>query len=229
MRNFPEHVIRHHSPRLIHRANSLTQADLFELEWEGVRAILKDYGGFLRPRRRLVGRLLGYFSVRREAEALDRLRDLGAHPRLIGRVGRYAFLYHRVEGNMLPNHDEDLVEPAVFDQLISVVKTMHERGVAHGDLRRNNIYITIGGSLRILDYETAVLDTGWPRFLRNRAFRFACMLDRIKVLKMRRRWFPDAPLAPEDEALLANEPALLRFARLVRQNLYRRFIKRLAR
>jgi hypothetical protein len=229
MRILSQDVIRHHPCRLFHKANSLTQADLYELEWEGVRAVLKDYGGLLRSRRRLLGRLIGYFSVRRESRALERLEGLNAHPSLIGRVGGSAFLYERVDGDILPDHNEKRVSPEIFEQLTEAVKAMHDRGVAHGDLRRNNIYLGPDGTLRILDYETAVLDNGRPRSLRGRGFHLACKIDRIKIAKMKRRWLPEAPLSPEEEKLLKGEPVFFRLARGLRQNLYRRFVKRIRR
>ena len=60
------------------------------------------------------------------------------------------------------------MSPAFFEELESLVGKMHERGVAHLDIRAaKNILVTDLGEPFILDFQSHVSLGRLPRFLRN--------------------------------------------------------------
>ncbi|MBI4577889.1 MAG: hypothetical protein HY722_16630 [Planctomycetes bacterium] len=136
-------------------------ADLRVLRLGGRRVAVKDLGRRNRAWRSLVGRVL----LAREARLLARLRGVEGVPALLGRVDPDAIALEHVEGVPLALHAPGRTVPPGFPaSLAAVVRAMHDRGVAHGDLsNRRNILVTPGGRAFLVDFGLAV-SRGSPLF-----------------------------------------------------------------
>jgi serine/threonine protein kinase len=209
----------------VHRARSWTQATIHGVQWQGRRLAIKDFAekGWLT--RHIVGRL----SLRREARAYERLRGLAGVPEVLGLIEGPALVMEWLPIMRLPRAEEGVLTPEFFDALDRLLDAIHARGVAHGDLRRKNIALGDDGLPRLIDFTTAACEPRGLGPFRRWLFRLQCRVDRITALRIRISFFPDVPLTPEQQALLASEPWLLKAGRWCRQRIYRPFKKRVLR
>ncbi len=200
--------------QVLKRADRFFTPDVTLVEWEGTMAILKDYAGRGWP-----GRLWGQWVTAREAKALERLDGLNGVPRLLTRVGKTGIVIEHFAGDLLPKKNvRQLVTPQFFDAALALLRAMHERGVAHGDVRRKNILVRPDGSPAFIDFQTACFSgRGW---LRQRLFSFACRVDEWHLVKIKARSFPRATQAEQKE-LLESPPFVLRVGQTLRRILYR--------
>lgn len=196
-------------------ARSWFTPDVILLEREDRRLVLKDV-----RRRPLLFRVLWCRkAIAREARVMERLRGMGAVPGLVARLDADGFVMEWLDARPLPARRlAEELGTSFFQELERVVRDMHSRGVAHGDLRRRNILVTPDRQPRIIDFETAVLDGQGA--LRHKAFRFASRVDDLTVLKIFGRYFPHA-LNEEDRNRLAEAPVMLKIGRFLRKRVYR--------
>ena len=147
--------------------------------------------------------------LRREHAVYERLHGIAGIPRSFGLVGDGLALEY-VAGPSLREHEGELVDrEAFFAKLKTTVETMHESGIAHGDLKRkNNIIVGAGEQPYIIDFGIAV-----RRSARNALFN-RWVFDQLKQmdlnawvkLKYRRRIDPEA----ERDVLSADDAAIYR-------------------
>lgn len=208
----------------LHQARSWTQATIWGLVWDGEHLVIKDFADRPWPLRATLGR----WTIRREARAYERLAGLEGIPRFHGVIDGPALVLEWFPVARMPRGQSGL-GPEFFDALDALLAGMHRRGVAHGDLRRKNIAIGGDGMPRLLDFTTAVLRPRWAWDPRRVLFHHLVRVDRLKALRMRLEFQPDAPLSEEQRALLASEPRLLRLGRWLRQRVYRPFKKQVLR
>lgn len=188
--------------------------DVILLERDGHRAVLKD----VRARPLLTRRLWCRGALRREINAMTRLRGMPGVPAILGRVDDDAFVMQWIDGRPLPPRRlREELGTAFFDELQVVIREMHGRGVAHGDLRRRNILSTADGHPCLIDFETALADG--PGIVRRWAFRFLTRVDEWTVLKIFGRYYPHA-LDEQEREQLARAPWLLRIGRFLRKRVY---------
>lgn len=198
----------------IHPAKSVAQADLYELQWEGGAAILKDFSG--RPwwiRHSMVRIVMG-----REFRALRRLQGVEGIPRLLGRAGPNAILLERLSARRLPRNRETPPPLEYFDRVQSLVGILHEKGIGHGDLRRLNILIDARNRPYLIDFATScTAKPGVGGLISRFLFRRMVEVDLTKLARIRSEFYPEA-LTPEQTARLESPPAYLRLARLFKKN-----------
>lgn len=200
--------------RLIKAGHTWLSPDVTLLENGNERWVLKDY--FKRPS--LVRTCWGRWVIQRESYALGRLAGLPGIPGLAGIVPPDGLVMECVDGETLPRRGlHDRVGPEFFDLCAELLRQMHARGVAHGDLRRKNILVTPEGKPCLIDFQTALVDG--PGFFRSRIFRYMAAVDDWNLLRMKEKSFPGA-MREEEQALLNRAPFLLRAARFLRQNVY---------
>lgn len=202
------------------------QAEVFFLEVDGRRLVLKDYSAhkwfwwFLANRG----------TLRREIRALRRLQGMEGIPQLVAQVGRYGLLMQRLEARPLENARREMPPPELFPRLEALVQRMHSRGVGHGDIRRANILVDAQYQPHLIDFGTAmVVKTGRLNWFSRRIFRFYCAVDRLKPVKLKLHYYPDA-LTDADRAILRQAPWGLRLGEAARQWIYkpvRRLLRRL--
>ena len=195
-------------------ARSVVGPDVWLLERDGLRFVLKDFRG----RAWLFRNTWGRIAVSRETTAYRRLDGIPGVPRLIAQLDGFGFVMEFMEGSVLPTRSQrHELGMGFFDALNEVVGMMHDRGVAHGDLRRKNILVDAQRRPVLLDFETATIRRDW--WFSRRFFRMIQQVDRLKVLKIKHKYFT-LRSTPEEVALLENPPWFLRAGRFVRRSLY---------
>lgn len=170
------------NPELLHKGR-WGNADMYLFRKGGEAWVVKDF----RPCFSLVRHTWGAFMVRREHTALRRLDGIPGFPQNAFRLDRFAVAYRFVAGTDIGEARPALLNQAFFESLESLVAKMHERDIAHLDIRTgSNVLVTERGEPLILDFQSHLGLSGFPRFFR----RFLADVDRSGVYK---HWFRRAP------------------------------------
>lgn len=138
-------------------------------------------------------RWIGRILARREAAAYQRLADLDAVPRFLGRLGPAAVVHEFIPGH--PLRKGERVADDFFDRLRAALAVIHDRGMAYVDLEKcENVLVGDDGRPYLIDFQIAwVWPTNrggdlWPlSWIRRRLQR----ADLYHVLKLQRRTRPD--------------------------------------
>lgn len=211
MRNTAESRVR--EIRILHRARSHSQADIKLVEKDGQTYVMRDYSG---PRP-LVFHWLCRWAVRRELKVHRLLEGVRGIPELVEVLDENRYLIEFVRGRSLAEVSNSPLGPEFFERLSRVVRSIHERGVAHGDLRNKNILVREDGEPYLIDFSTA----WWSfPFWRKPLFLLCKQLDQRRLAKSKSRLAPEA-LTEEEVHLLHREPWYLRVGHLYRHGLYR--------
>ncbi len=127
--------------------------DVLLIEGDGGCVVVKDFG----PRAPWLRQTLGRFLVWRELRAYRALRGHPSVPRLIGRLDAFAFAVEYRPGEKMTREVTGRVAPGFSQNLESAVRSMHESGVAHLDLRhRSNVLVGEDGEPILIDFASAV-------------------------------------------------------------------------
>ena len=165
-----------------------SRPDVLLVQANGEQAVLKDYSASDPWFRRLVGPL----SVRREARALRQLEGIQGVPRLLRVVGRNALLMEYIPGRSAREVPPGGLTPLFFQQFYHLIERLHERGVAHCDLRsQGNILVGADGVPHVVDLVA--------HFRRGRSWNPAtrwvygklCEADRVAVARLKKSRAPD--------------------------------------
>lgn len=176
---------------------------------DGARFVLKDWS----KRSAFARTVWCRFAACREAKTYELLKGMNGVPQLISRLDSLGFIIEWLDAKPLPSRKfRDVLGNDFFQTLDQILKEMHSRGVAHGDLRRRNILLGIDGKPRVIDFETALRG-------KNPFTRALANVDRITVLKIKTRYYPENT-TEEDIKTLQNLPILLRIGRFLRQTVY---------
>jgi len=195
---------------------------------DGERVVLKHYHTepWLGCPLAWAGRLM----AAREVRHYRLLQDTGGVPRLLGRVGRTAFVHAWVEGTDLLDR-RDPVPDDFFDRLDGLVAAMHRRQMAYVDMNKpDNVLASADGRPRLIDFQIAWaprLDRGLLRSPKRRLLALLQEADRYHVRKLKRRLRPDL-MTPAERAAAREPPWFLRLHRLVGaplRDLRRRFLQ----
>jgi RIO-like serine/threonine protein kinase len=127
-------------------------------DWDGLRVVVKDYT----VRSTWVKLIVAGYLVKREAEAHRRLRDVEGIPPALPVTDPHIFAHVYVEGRSVPDVAEPLT-PEFFDRLYQIVAAIHERAMAHGDLKRlPNILMQPDGMPALVDLSAAIMSGSNP-------------------------------------------------------------------
>lgn len=163
------------------------------IECDGGYLVAKDYRPCWAPYRWTAG----WWNIRRERQALERLRGLAGVPEFKGVAGRWILLQTYFKGRDLGKAPLSRQSLTYYERLLALVRAIHERGVLHLDLRqRRNILIRPGRQPGVIDFGAAlcVRPGSW---LHRRLTR----VDLSGVLKYKERANPGT-LTDEERALL---------------------------
>lgn len=218
IRQVPYASIRGKRGRCFHAARSMGQADLFEIEWEGRPALLKDFSDrpwFMRV-------WFSRFIAAREVRALTYLQGVPGIPQLYATAGSEAFIMERLDGVRLPKKDEAPPPPQFWERARTLMDQLHDHGVGHGDLRRKNILLGPGGEAFLIDFATASFRKGDGRAggLANFIYRRYCRVDNVTFARIKASYGTVA-LDEEELGWLADEPWFLRVGRVLKKRVYR--------
>lgn len=175
-----------------------TRPEVVLITYDGHKAILKDYNQSDPWFRRLVGPLLAF----REARALRLLRGQAGIPQLINTLGSHAVLMDYVEGVTTKELKvSGQIDPEVFNRIYKLVDEIHQRGVAHCDLRSGgNTIITASGQPYFVDFVAYVARSKWNLPWRW-VFNKFCIADEIAVARMKKRLLPEQLTEKEKQNL----------------------------
>lgn len=164
------------------RSGGGTRPRLLLVEDRGRRAIVKDYSsaGWL------VRHIFGPWLIARESRIYRRLDGAPGVPRLIGLLDRHALVVEHIEGRACSEFPDGSLPREFFDRLERVVKSIHERGVVHCDIKnRSNIVVTDELDPYIVDFAAAFTHEGCFGTLRRFAFERFRTDDLRAVVKAR--------------------------------------------
>lgn len=178
------------------RRDLRTSPDVRLVEVGSQQYVVKDWS-----RRSLARRLLlGRFLLRREHGFLTLLAGLEGVPRSLGFPDADSLAIEYLPGLTLSEVNPDFL-PDFFDRFGALVRQIHERGIAHGDLdQENNIVVQANGHPAIIDFGGSLHRSGLP--LRRLYFDLLSGHDLHCVERQRRRFEqppapPGAPPIPE--------------------------------
>lgn len=207
--------------RQLKKSLSLAQAEVSLIEIDGKRIVLKDFWGKHKLWRWLFGRI----AISREAKAYKQLQGVRGIPEFFGQPDAYSLLIEFIEGEFLPHRKErNKLSDQFFQGLSRLVTEMHNRGVAHGDLRKKNIFISSDTQPYLLDFATAVCVDEHCSRVKRMLFERIRRIDLIKVAKIKSRYFPHL-LTDSEKRNLLKIPWYLRLGQFLRKKVYRPLIK----
>ena len=209
----------------IKSARSAGDADVYRYETSGGEVVLlKSYLG----RCWLMRVLFGRGCLRREQSFLQLFRRLGVGrvPEVYGMLGADVLAMEFLVGTRsLPKPQGGLASAlpprSFFEELIAMMRELHERGLAHGDFRRGNVLMDESGRPRLIDVATACHCPAGSSWMRRTAFRMLCCSDDFSLARVVGSYYP-ALLDEEQSRHLRNVPWYLRLGRFLRHEVYRR-------
>jgi predicted Ser/Thr protein kinase len=164
------------------------KADILALGETGTEMILKDFS----DKSRLV-RWFGGRQLRHERRALRRLAGLQGIPAVLGALPPCGLLLEPMPGSPITRWRRRPVAEILpmLDRLEALVARIHERGIAHLDLRkRDNILVSDDGRPGVIDFNASVLFR--PGSLASRiVFPWLRRVDHAALLKWRSLLLPD--------------------------------------
>lgn len=139
-------------------------------------------------------------TLQREYEAYRRLKGLAGFAPCYGMVDQRWLVLGHIEGTPYRNAGINDRE-RFFDLLLENIRSMHSRGVAHGDLKRkDNLVVTGSDEPVILDLGAATLLKPGFHPLNQRLFRFMCQTDLNAWIKLKYSGYQS--VSAEDAVLL---------------------------
>jgi hypothetical protein len=170
-------------------------------------------------------RLLGLFLISREREAYEHLSDLPGVPAWCGQLNSWSMMIEYREAERVSEVPAERLTPEFYTRLLALIEGLHDRGVAHADLKRlDNILITPQGEPILVDFAAAFCHGSNP--LCAILFPYLFDDDLRAVYKLKARRTPHL-LTAEEQDFLARRSAVERFFRWAREY-FRRPVQRLA-
>ncbi len=198
------------------REPTKTRPPIWIVEEGGKKAVVKDFsrqGWFYRN---VVGRML----IWRERKAYEMLQGIQGVPSLYRVIPGQALIIEAIGGQDLRNFEEELISMAqdgaeasaieekrkllssdFFVKLKKIVDEIHERGLAHCDLKRTpNIMIAKDGNPYIVDW-AAFMTKGEARiFPLNMLYKLFLQDDYLSITKLKVNNRPDLATKEEHQA-----------------------------
>jgi len=198
------------------RQASSTRPLIRVIQRDGVKVIHKDFSRNSFLYRNIVGRFLSW----REARAYRRLEGLPGIPRLLAACKGPALMFEFIDGlDLKQAGKQGQLPPDFFDHLKTLVHAVHERGVAHCDLKASgNILVRPDGRPVIIDWGASIAGDEFNLPLLRMIYRRFLVDDERAVIKHKLRCFPEA-VGPEEKACYDHRGWAERLIRAVRDKL----------
>jgi len=140
-----------HTTAVLHRGNS-RNPDVLLVEVGGRQFVVKDFA----PRGVWVRATIGRWITAREVRAWRALDGLPSVPRFLGCIDSLAFAVEYRPGRRMSRKLAGRVPPEFLGGLETALREMHQRGVAHLDLRhRSNVMVDEDGGPILIDFGSA--------------------------------------------------------------------------
>ncbi len=173
----------------VFREGGGSRPDVFLIEIDGEKAVLKDQNAADRFFALFIGPLLNW----RETAALKRLEDNQAIPKLLAKPCSRSFLMTHHESQQITKADASKINwPSFFEKLETSVQQMHSQGIAHNDLRNpTNTLITPQGEPILVDLVAYFSKGARWNFIKNWLFFKFCQVDASAITKLKSRFAPE--------------------------------------
>jgi serine/threonine protein kinase len=206
------------------RKSSRTRPVIWILEENGIRAIVKDFSlnGFV------FKNTIGRFLVWREKKAYGKLKGLRGVPAFFRGVAGLALVMEAIPGKSIES-TETLAElpETFFDELRDLVEKIHQRGVAHCDLKRApNIMLGHDGRPYIIDWAASISKTEFGLFPLTRIYNKFIQDDLKAIVKIRLRHSPES-VSPAEKRYYLRRGPVERLIRPVKEKA-KDFLKKIA-
>jgi predicted Ser/Thr protein kinase len=161
-------------------------------------------------------RALGESAIRREHAIYRRIAGVPGIPKCLGLIDGRRLVLEYVDGHTFRRGEAGIRDRnAFFVRLLETLRTIHARGVAHGDLKRkDNLLVGPDDRPYLVDFGVASVETGAATSLRNAMFRWMRQYDYNAWVKLKYRAQLDA--LPPDDAAIYRPTAMERIARAIR-------------
>lgn len=198
--DFNRVALRAASRRVLHEARNQTKAIVSLVEWppaSGETVVVKD----LEPRALWFRLVLGRHLLSREWKALEFLAGTSGVPLPVARLDCDAFAMSWCAGEPFLRFSPGELPASAVLELERIVAQMHERGVTHGDLHRDNILLDESGHVSVIDWATACVFGPRRLGLKERMWREWQALDLRALAKIKARYAPEL-LSPDERGRL---------------------------
>ena len=208
---------------LLRKASS-TRPALWVVEERGQRIVIKDYGKNSFFYRNTIGR----FLVWREFKAYRQLRGLRGIPGFCHVSDGLALVIEEIQGrNVEGLEKETRLSEGFFEELRTLVESVHRRGVAHCDLKRApNILLGHDGKPHIVDWSSSISKREFRFFPLNLIYNRFLLDDLNAIIKSQLRHCPES-VSPEEKRRYYQRTRGERLIRSIRDRL-RDLLQRIA-
>lgn len=177
-----------------HRKAHGSRPDVLQINIEDDEAVLKDYTNSDTWFRRLLAPLL----VMRELRSLKKLDGVTGVPRLYHVYNRHAFLMESIPCAPASQIKKGVLNADFFDRMNLVLDEIHQKGVAHCDLRSaGNTLVTEGHQPWLVDFVASIHQSRKWNFIGRWIFDQFVDADYGAVLKLKNRLAPQLLTADE--------------------------------
>jgi len=154
-------------------------------------------------------------TLRREYQAYQKIKGVKNTPLCYGFLARKYLILEYIEGCPYRQANWDDREQW-FSQFKQTLSEIHQRGVAHGDLKsKSNIIVTSEQRPCIIDFGTAIIyKPGWHP-INHWLFNFACRIDRNAWVK--HKYYGNYAAASETDSQLLQYSFLEKILRKTRR------------
>ena len=116
-------------------------------------------------------------TLERECAAYDRLKGVTGIPKCYGMVADRFLVMEYVRGK--PYREAEFGDrDEWFAQLLTIIRSIHDRGVSHGDLKsKSNLIVTDSGKPCVIDFGTTIMEKEGFHPINNRMFEYLKQLD----------------------------------------------------
>ncbi len=172
-------------------------------------AVYKNYTASAPGFSRILGPLLAW----RECRSLQQLQQLTGSPGLLARVGKRGLLMQKIDAVPVLKTTTAIDWEQFFQRYEVLLDSMHELGVAHGDLRSpHNTLVDTQGQPYVVDFVASVQRGRTWNLSANWLFRQMVRVDHSAVLKLKKRLAPEL-LRADEQASLGRSTCFGRLAR----------------
>ena len=206
---------------VIARAGEAARPAVRVVQVNDYELVIKDYATGDSRFKRLMGRYL----VAREKVAYRRLQGVPGIPKYYGTLDSYTLVLQRIQAHPVLEVPSEQLPGNFLATLADLVRDLHCRGVAHGDLEKHtNVLVDQDGQPILVDFAASIMTGSNP--LAALLFPLLCDNDWRGVYKLTERIAPHL-LTRQQEQFLHHRSRIERLFRRCRQPL-RYLIKRWA-
>jgi len=195
------------------RKPTSTRPVIWQIEENGVKAIVKDFSLNSFWFRNIAGR----FLIWREKKAYKRLEGFTGVPALFGSIGGIALIIEEIQGTdigsieVVKNLDEMFLR-----NLKNLINRIHDRGIVHCDLKRApNIMIGNDGNIYIIDWAASISKSEFNFFPLNLIYKRFIQDDLNAITKIKLKYRPES-VSLDEKRLYTERSKAERIIRAIR-------------